>query len=77
MENKVNIPEGYLPLLEKMSKNLNEEDLKLLNGIIDWSVNCDKKTLKNLSVKMTSWLWPREIYKFMKLCYFISMSKWK
>lgn len=71
----INIPEGYLPLLEKMQKNLNEEDLKLLQGVIDGSVSCDKKTLKNLSVKMTANLSPREVYKFMKMCYFLSLNK--
>lgn len=69
------IPEGYLPLLEKMQKNLNEEDLKLLQGIIDWSVSCDKKTLKNLSAKMTANLSPKEIYLFMKMCYFLAINK--
>lgn len=63
---KVIIPDWYKPLLEKIQKNLNEDDLKLLLEIMDWK-QVDKKIIKKIWLKMTSWLWFSDILKFNKM----------
>lgn len=69
------IPEWYLPLLEKIQKNLNEDDLKLLKDIVDHKVNIDMVTFKRLSRKMVSWLNTWEKIKFAKMLYFLNVNK--
>lgn len=69
------IPEWYLPLLEKIQKNLNEDDLKLLKDIVDHKFNVDMVTFKRLSRKMVSWLNTWEKMKFAKMLYFLNVNK--
>lgn len=71
MENQ--IPAWYLPLLEKIQKNLNEDDLQLLRDIVSKTITPDVKTLKYLAQKMTSWLNTWEKMKFTKMLLHLNM----
>ena len=68
------IPEWYLPLLEKIQKNLNEQDLALLQSIINREIVPNKDQLKYLWKKMTSWLNTWEIMKFWKMLLHLSIT---
>lgn len=57
------IPEGYYPLLDKMWKSLNEEDLKLLQWLMNWE-KIDKKVAKKLMDKM---FWGLNMWEKMKV----------
>ena len=67
--------EWYLPLLQKVQKNLNEQDLQLLNDIVNKKVIPTKKDLKYLVEKMTSWLNTWEKMKFWKMVLHMSIYK--
>ena len=69
------IPEWYLPLLEKIQKNLNEQDLQVLQDIINWKSIVDKVIAKKLIIKMVSWLNTWEKMKFVKMLYFLNVNK--
>lgn len=69
------IPEWYLPLLEKIQKNLNELDLQVLQDIINWKSIVDKVVAKKLIMKMVSWLNTWEKMKFAKMLYFLNFKK--
>ena len=73
MENK--IPEWYLPLLERISKNLNEEDLQLLNDIKDKKIILTKDQVKYLLKKMLAWLNTLERLRFWKMLLQLSIKK--
>ena len=62
-----NIPEWYLPLLEKVQKNLNQQDLQVLQDIVNWKSIVDKVVAKKLIIKMVSWLNTWEKMKFWKM----------
>lgn len=69
------IPEWYLPLLEKIQKNLSELDLQVLQDIINWKSIVDKVVAKKLIMKMVSWLNTWEKMKFAKMLYFLNFKK--
>lgn len=70
-----NIPEWYLPLLEKIQKNLNEQDLQLLNDIVNKKITPTKDQVKYLWKKMCSWLNTWEKMKFWKMLLQLSINK--
>ena len=71
----MNIPEWYLPLLEKIQKNLNDQDLQLLNDIVNKKVTPTKDQIKYLWQKMTSWMNTWEKMKFWKMLLYLSINK--
>ena len=70
-----NIPEWYLPLLEKIQKNLNEQDLQVLQDLVNWKSVIDKVVAKKLIIKMVSWLNTWEKMKFWKMLLHLSIKK--
>ena len=72
MDNK--IPAWYEFLIQKISKNLNECDLILLNKIVN-KVVPTKDQIKYLGKKMTSWLTTIEKMKFWKMLLHLSINK--
>lgn len=69
------IPEWYLPLLEKIQKNLNEQDLQVLQDLVNWKSIVDKVIAKKLIIKMVSWLNTWEKMKFAKMLYSLNFKK--
>lgn len=67
------IPEWYLPLLEKIQKNLNEQDLQVLQDLVNWKSVVDKVVAKKLIMKMVSWLNTWEKMKLWKM--FLHLSR--
>lgn len=70
----MNIPEWYLPLLEKIQKNLNDQDLQLLDDIVNKKVTPTKDQIKYLLQKMTSWMNIWEKMKFWKMLLHLSIN---
>lgn len=68
------IPDWYLPLMEKMSKNLNEEELQILQDMVNWK-SVDPSIMKKLLIKMTWNLTKWEKMKLIWLCSYLSI-KW-
>lgn len=71
----MDIPAWYKPLLDKMWKNLNEEELNILQWMVNWTVT-DPKIMRKILIKMT---WNLTKWEKMKLVWLFSYLsiKWK